>query len=517
VSEVEDSVEAARAAIHCGLALLYTPGDVIELRCRRKNPKNSFNPIMVSGFFDNLDALATAIYDTNLYRQKNGKINPASVWVTLNPLRRSWQGVNNRVYAGRKELQDELEAAHAPLDQRLNTKSGSDGVPYRTLRMTGDQDVSHRRWILIDVDAGQPKDYNSNATEKEQARELVDKVVSFLKRRGLPKAALCDSGNGWHILLRVDLPNTLAMTDIVRRFLGAVSDAVGTAGTAKVDTGVYAAGQVIKAYGSINFKSIATPSRPNHHSLVVSVPRIETAPLAAIQAVADSWRPAKVTKAEVNIEYRDKQIARMLEFLTAHDVEFGAPDEQRAGQYHIGVLCPNVEAHTTGEKGTIVTVSQTGYPGFSCRHAHCQDIRWAQFEDMLVAKWNEDNPGQPAPTFYPVAYLERDTIFDQPQPQPPVHVQESIFPPVQAEPDNATTKANALVKEMLPSVGSRVLRSVLFAEAGARGIPQRVIQRNYARWGLLPWDDGWIERRAPGAHLERRNGSRRRGRPRAAP
>jgi len=85
-----------------------------------------------------------------------------SPWI---PLRRDWQGINNQAYIGSATLRDELQLSQQPLEPRMKKSiAWESGKTHYSMRMSEDEDISHRRWILIDIDAGQPAGTNSSET-----------------------------------------------------------------------------------------------------------------------------------------------------------------------------------------------------------------------------------------------------------------------------------------------------------------------------------------------------------------
>ncbi len=82
-------------------------------------------------------------------------------------------------------------------------------------------DVVKRRWILIDIDRNktlQPDD-PATVSEHEKAMELALEVQTFLGDVGFPAPIQVDSGNGFHLYYRVDLPNDNEHRDLVHEFL----------------------------------------------------------------------------------------------------------------------------------------------------------------------------------------------------------------------------------------------------------------------------------------------------------
>src|SRR3989442_5897 len=97
----------ALSEIRNGLALLYEAGDIVELRVPRD--MSSKWDANISGFFDDLETLAEAIHERNTRYKR-------TVYVTMNPLKPSWMGVNNKWYRGSGKLKKELKTSNQPLN-----------------------------------------------------------------------------------------------------------------------------------------------------------------------------------------------------------------------------------------------------------------------------------------------------------------------------------------------------------------------------------------------------------------
>ena len=116
--------------IRRGLDLLYNQGDIVEMRVPRKHEVEYSST--TSGFFDDLDRLSEAIEYINTKKCQ-------TVYVTLNPLKRDWQEVNNQAYVGSSTLRQELrgEIRLSPASQTLQISR----------RLAGQCNVARRRFL----------------------------------------------------------------------------------------------------------------------------------------------------------------------------------------------------------------------------------------------------------------------------------------------------------------------------------------------------------------------------------
>ena len=88
-----------------------------------------------------------------------------------------------------------------------------------THNTAGDADMLSRTWLLVDLDPPRTAGTNSTDVEKRAAREQAERVRAYLKSRDWPEPMLCDSGNGWHLQYRIELPNDDHATELVRGVL----------------------------------------------------------------------------------------------------------------------------------------------------------------------------------------------------------------------------------------------------------------------------------------------------------
>jgi len=119
-------------------------------------------------------------------------------------------------------------------------------------------------WLLIDCDPPRQAKTNSTADEKQAAREEAERIREWLRSQGWPEPSLCDSGNGWHLLYRIELPNDEASKALIERFLGRLKQLFPM-----VDAGNFDAPRLCKLYGSWARKGEHSEERPWRRSSIV--------------------------------------------------------------------------------------------------------------------------------------------------------------------------------------------------------------------------------------------------------
>jgi hypothetical protein len=461
--------------IRKGLDLLFEPGDVVEIRVPRKHEVQY--SATISGFFDNLDLLAQAIHLVNTrYNQ--------TVYVTMNPLKRDWQSINNRVYVGSKAMRQELQEAGLAYEPRMKRSTNWEtGVVHHSMRMAEDDDVLFRRWILIDIDAGQPAGTNSSEVEHFNTLNAALAIRDCLTARGFPEPALTDSGNGHHLYVRVNLPNTMESLILIKRFLKALGQKFsGPYSPALVDEGMFNAGRITKAAGTLVFKGPDTLDRPQRYSKVKLKASPAAATLEQITAVANEYIPAEGETIGGNSNPNDdaisnedlrEKVSKLKEGFDFYDIQYGAV-KQEDKDIKIPCTCPNASEHTMngGEMETIAMIRNDGAFSFVCQHAHCQQLRtWKGFKNFLEKQTGKQfNWSNDAPITFNGKVINNPIRSIMVEPAPP----------------NQHLKAVELLKGACnPDCPSNEIQT----QAAELGISNRTLRRAYTAAGVEPVRD----------------------------
>ena len=141
----------------------------------------------------------------------------------------------------------------------------------------GTSDIIRRVLIFFDLDPNRPGGTSATDAEKAKARTLADTIRAFLRGRGWPEGAVVDSGNGFHLVYRIDLP--AADDGLVKAVLIAMSKRFNT-DDVKVDTAVFDPPRLAKLPGTLACKGENTADRPHRMAWVIDAP----AELVAVSA-----------------------------------------------------------------------------------------------------------------------------------------------------------------------------------------------------------------------------------------
>ncbi|MGV1080772.1 MAG: DNA primase family protein [Candidatus Nanopelagicales bacterium] len=211
----------------------------------------------------------------------DGRKSPLSKWFALSP-------VGFAQLAGEAS---KLTTKARGVYFTLNPASPDSGKP------ATDKDVLRRRWLLLDVDPVRPSETSATDAEHADALDRADQIKEYLGSRGWPAPITADSGNGAHLLYRVDLPNDAQARDLIKNCLIALASRFDDA-TVKVDTAVFNASRICRLYGTWARKGQDTPDRPHRVSGLVDVPKlVEAVPESALVELA-SEAPGRKARPE---------------------------------------------------------------------------------------------------------------------------------------------------------------------------------------------------------------------------
>jgi len=149
-------------------------------------------------------------------------------------------------------------------------------------KAVGTSDIARRVWLLVDLDPPRPAGVNSTEAEKEEAHKQAQGVREYLRSRNWPEPFVCDSGNGWHLLYRIDLPNSREATETIQAALSRLHQLFPM-----VDAGNFDPPRLCKLYGSWARKGQHTEERPWRLSRIVE----EGSDTVVTEAQLQDFRP----------------------------------------------------------------------------------------------------------------------------------------------------------------------------------------------------------------------------------
>jgi P4 family phage/plasmid primase-like protien len=245
----------------------------------------------------------------------------------------------------------------------------------------GGADIARRVWLLIDCDPPRTAKTNSTAEEKQAARDEAERIREWLRSHGWPEPVLADSGNGWHLLYRIDLPNNEESKTLIERFLARLKQLFPM-----VDAGNFDAPRLCKLYGSWARKGEHSEERPWRRSAIVEEGSGVVVTEDLIRALAPASTPVQTNATKAD----DVKLSGLLGFLDYYGVALRSEPREVTGGWQIEVQCPWANEHSSEtRRDTVVSFIAGIGNGFKCFHSHCASRKWRD----LRAELEKRNPG----------------------------------------------------------------------------------------------------------------------------
>ena len=247
-----------------------------------------------------------------------------------------------------------------------------DQIVDRPKSTTNDADIERRRYILIDFDPERPSDTNASDEEKKTAMDRMKQVGAFLRKEGFNYPVIADSGNGYHLYYKVDLPNDKDTGDTVRDFLLAL-DALFSDDKVKVDTSVFNASRIAKVMGTSSNKGSSTKSRPQRNSGILYTPKpFSVNDISLFKKVAGLY-----PKPEAPSRFNGYSTERfdLDGFIERHGIKVIKRSRFSGGEKLVLDQCPFDPNH----KDAAILHLDNGAIAFKCFHNSCSHYGWRDF------------------------------------------------------------------------------------------------------------------------------------------
>lgn len=309
---------------------LHPDGELFEVRLissdKRRKP--------ASGYFKNADALLEAF---KLYDLRN-----TNVYITL-------QQINNALFS-RQQSNKFIAGANS----------------------TQDHEVSGYKWLFIDLDPERPTGISSSDDELKKSFELAKKVKRFLSNYGFEDPVRAVSGNGAHLLYRINLANTEENKELIEKCLKALSMLFDT-DDVKVDTANFNQSRVCKLYGTLAQKGANTSERPYRMSrLIGNLLDARATDKSFLEKLAAELPTDEPAKPSAYNNYKPSEFD-IEDWMQKYGLRYNAKS-WNGGVKYILDECPFDSSHKAPD--SMITRSASGALGFKCLHNHCQGYHW---------------------------------------------------------------------------------------------------------------------------------------------
>ena len=321
------------------VARIAGPGQVIEVRALT-------DQFTHSGYFSDFDALVRSVEPLDADGSVHG------IYVTLNE-------VNPALLSRRANR----------IKMRLGKKDST----------TSDADILRRRWLPIDIDPLRPSGVSSTDEEHGLALAKAEEIARWIAGLGFPDPIRADSGNGAHLLYRIDLPNDEAATALVKACLTTL-DTLFSDERVNVDTANFNAARIWKLYGTVSRKGDNTPERPYRRSRILSAP--DELKMVSPEQLRDlTARLPTEQHAQQPTAAKDKGF-NLRRWLSDHGLGVRSEKPYSGGTLFILDQCPFSSAH---KDGAFAIQFGSGAIFAGCKHASCGGgtQRWQELREQF--------------------------------------------------------------------------------------------------------------------------------------
>ena len=240
---------------------------------------------------------------------------------------------------------------------------------------TSDDDIVSYRWLFIDLDPVRMADISSSDEELSKAKDLAAKVYEYLHDLGFEDPVKALSGNGCHLLYRIDIKNDESGRSLVERCLKVLSSLFDTSDV-KIDTTNYNPSRICKLHGTLAQKGASTPDRPHRMSRIFSgEPGTKITEREILETLADQLPEQSKDEAPQRKKDNHNQSEEfdLIGFMSRHGLTYEEDSNDRAKIYKLDA-CPFNPAHKNGDSK--IFHYHDGAIAFKCHHNSCRGYRW---------------------------------------------------------------------------------------------------------------------------------------------
>lgn len=235
---------------------------------------------------------------------------------------------------------------------------------------TQDTEIDGYRYLFIDLDPKRPTGVSSSESEYKAACKVAGKVERYLADIGFEKPVKAVSGNGAHLLYRINLKNTSENQKLVERCLKALSMMFSEDGV-EVDTANFNPSRICKLYGTLAQKGASTKERPHRMSRIFDCPKeLMVTDRAYLEKLAEEY-PEEVTRRR---SYSSQGEFDIDDWLSRNGLRFKESSWRDGCRKLVLDNCPFDRNHKAPD--SMILIQSNGAIGFKCLHNSCRGKTW---------------------------------------------------------------------------------------------------------------------------------------------
>ena len=275
----------------------------------------------------------------------------------------------------------------------------------KSIATTSDTDIYAYDWLMIDLDPSRPSKTSSSDEEVAAAKDLGNKIYKYMKDLGFNDPLMAFSGNGVHLLYKVNMDVSEGNRKLMEKSLKAL-DYLFSTDKIEVDKKNYNPGRVCKLYGTLAQKGSNNNDRPHRMSYVVNKAyEIKANDKSYLEKLCKVI-PSEPDKRKYN-NYSPTEFD-LEEWLDKYGLRYVKKSWSDADKYVLEE-CPFDHSHKSPD--ACVLKFHNGAISFTCFHNSCSGYKWQDlrmkyepeayekrqqyFENQTYKSFNRDQTPEP--------------------------------------------------------------------------------------------------------------------------
>jgi len=386
------------------LGLILPTGQVTELRALDVSTPSYRRPHTVAGYFDDVDALVDS----------------------LGPIQRTAKGI----YLIPNPVNPALLARAANRARDIGERDP----------LTGDNDIVSRHWFMVDADPCRPAGISSTDAQHELAIERVRQIRDALASESWTDPILADSGNGGHLLYRIELPRDDG--GVVKRALEALALRFDDESVA-IDLTVFNPARIWKLYGTVARKGDSLPDRPHRLARILEAPAI-LMPVSE-QTITELASKAPTVETGRRAYSGGGTSFNLDDWIAQHGLDLVGPTPWQGGRRWVFPICPWNSDHRN--RSAYLLQLASGAIAAGCHHNGCAGKDWSDLRALYEPVIGRKQPSSSRSTRqspHPAAESARPASGDPPvdDPRPEIDAGVLDLPAITARAWDALLAAN---------------------------------------------------------------------------
>lgn len=292
-----------------------------------------------SGYFTDADALINSL--------KKQDLKNSNVYITVNQ-------PNEACYARKQKDQLMLEDT-----------------------TTSDNDIDFYDWLMVDLDPKRPSKVSSSEEELMLAKNLGNKIYKYMQGLGFETPLMAMSGNGVHLMYRVNLKNTKEHQNLMKQSLKALDLLFSTDGV-DIDLKNANPSRICKLYGTLAQKGRNDENRPHRMSYVIGNPtEVKVSDKKYLEKLCEII-PKEPEKPQKYNNYQPREFD-LDSWLDKYGLRYVKKSWGDADKYVLDE-CPFDSNHKAPD--SCILKFRNGAISFTCFHNSCSDHKWQDLRMM---------------------------------------------------------------------------------------------------------------------------------------